>query len=382
MSRHTQPAHLIAFARPGKPAVWTVAYRDAGTPRRWSTGIPVAGAAEQAKAEAAFAQWQKDRTRAHRPTGSGDPATVKVADVIADYVQHRREKVVAEERLLLAARPLAYFFRDDTMATLMPARVEAYQKWRRQNGVRVVNKRTVEIEVVKLDKPISDNTLIRELGGVLVPAISHAIGYTHRLQAGQYTIPRPDKPAGRDRWLTQGEAARLLRESRHVWRSRLHLPLYILIGLYTGQRRGAILDLKWTQVDFINGRIDFNPPGRQQTKKHRPVIAVPRQLLAMLRRAHKRASCEYVIAYNGQRVLNIKHGFATACERAGLGGIGTHVLRHTAGTWMAQAGVPLFQIAGYIGHSDARTTELYSHHHPDYQKGAVAALERRRRATG
>jgi hypothetical protein len=47
---------------------------------------------------------------------------------------------------------------------------------------------------------------------------------------------------------------------------------------------------------------------------------------------------------------------------------------------MAQRGVPMHQIAGYLGHSVARTTELYAHHHPDYMREAKAALERRTRA--
>jgi integrase len=37
-------------------------------------------------------------------------------------------------------------------------------------------------------------------------------------------------------------------------------------------------------------------------------------------------------------------------------------------------------IAGYLGHSVARTTELYMHHHPDYMREAKAALERLTRA--
>jgi hypothetical protein len=44
---------------------------------------------------------------------------------------------------------------------------------------------------------------------------------------------------------------------------------------------------------------------------------------------------------------------------------------------MAQRGVPMHQIAGYLGHSVARTPELYAHHHPDHMHQAVAAMERR-----
>jgi integrase len=43
-----------------------------------------------------------------------------------------------------------------------------------------------------------------------------------------------------------------------------------------------------------------------------------------------------------------------------------------------QRGVSMREIGGYLGHSEARTTELYAHHHPDYMKAARAAMERKR----
>ena len=48
--------------------------------------------------------------------------------------------------------------------------------------------------------------------------------------------------------------------------------------------------------------------------------------------------------------------------------------RNKAGTWMAQKGAPLWEIAGYLGHSDARTAELYNHH-PDHLQRAREAFE-------
>ena len=149
----------------------------------------------------------------------------------------------------------------------------------------------------------------------------------------------------------------------------------MLLALYTRQRRGALLDLTWTQVDLTRGRIDFNPAGRAQTNKRRPVIPVPRSLLAALRRAHKGASSPYVIAFHGEAVGDVKKGFNSAAARADIPDCTSHTLRHTAGTWMAQRSVPLREIAGYLGHSETRTTELYAHHHPDFMENARKAFE-------
>ena len=152
---------------------------------------------------------------------------------------------------------------------------------------------------------------------MLRPAIRHEIEH-NRLIPSVYHIRVPQTPTGRDYWITRSEAARLLWETRRDKRARLHLPLCALIALYTGQRRGAILDLVWQQVDLVRGRIDFNPPGRVQTSKRRPRIAIPRSLLAALRCAHRRATCDHVIAYQGSPVRDIKTGFNSAAARAGI----------------------------------------------------------------
>ena len=47
--------------------------------------------------------------------------------------------------------------------------------------------------------------------------------------------------------------------------------------------------------------------------------------------------------------------------------------RHTFGTQMAAAGAPLRGIQEWMGHADAKTTEIYAHYAPDPTHGAVFA---------
>ena len=90
---------------------------------------------------------------------------------------------------------------------------------------------------------------------------------------------------------------------------RLHLPLFILLGLYTGQRKEALLSLRWAQVDLEAGRINFNPPGRKQTKKRRPHVPIAPRLLPHLRHARRRATeLGHVINRDGARLGDIKKG--------------------------------------------------------------------------
>lgn len=89
----------------------------------------------------------------------------------------------------------------------------------------------------------------------------------------------------------------------------------------------------------------------------------------------------FVIHDKGKRILDIgdsnSGSFGSACSRAGLSSVSPHTLRHTCGTWMAQRGVPMHEIAGWLGHTTGRTTELYAHHHPDFMENARRAADRR-----
>src|SRR5207253_7507157 len=103
----------------------------------------------------------------------------------------------------------------------------------------------------------SAGTVRRELG-----VLRAAINYAHK--NGRITRPvaveLPDRPEPRDRWLTRTEAARLIRAARTP-QARLYLPLFILIGLYTGRRKQAILSLRWPQVNLDARTINFEIAG-------------------------------------------------------------------------------------------------------------------------
>lgn len=42
---------------------------------------------------------------------------------------------------------------------------------------------------------------------------------------------------------------------------------------------------------------------------------------------------------------------------------------------MAQAGVSLWEIGGWLGHTHERTTELYGHHAPEFLRAARKVMD-------
>jgi hypothetical protein len=79
----------------------------------------------------------------------------------------------------------------------------------------------------------------------------------------------------------------------------------------------------------------------------------------------------------GCRPRDIKRGFKAIATRGGVPDVTAHILRHTACTWMMQAGVPTAEIAGYAAMAEATVQRIYGHHSPDYMQHAVAALASR-----
>ena len=52
-------------------------------------------------------------------------------------------------------------------------------------------------------------------------------------------------------------------------------------------------------------------------------------------------------------------------------------MRHTAATWLMEAGLDPWLAAGFLGMSVATLLKHYGHHRPDYQEEAAGAFTRR-----
>jgi integrase len=94
-----------------------------------------------------------------------------------------------------------------------------------------------------------------------------------------------------------------------------------------------------------------------------------------LRRAKDGAMTGHVIEWNGKPIKSIKKALERISERTGVD-FSAHVLRHTAGVWMAKADVPMQKIAQYLGHTSSKVTErVYARYSPSFMRDAANALE-------
>jgi len=215
---------------------------------------------------------------------------------------------------------------------------------------------------------IKDGTLLTELGHLRM-VLKWA--EKQRLIDRAPYIERPPTPKPKEHHLTKTDARALIDAA-----TMPHMKLYIVLALSTGARNSALLDLTWDRCDFTRERIDLRNPNITIPHKGRAIVPMTRTVKAALLLARQGAMSEYVIEWAAKKVASVKRGLRFAAKRAGVGHVSPHVLRHSAAVHMAEEGIPMEEIAQFLGHSDVNVTRaIYARFSPDYLRKAAAALE-------
>jgi len=158
--------------------------------------------------------------------------------------------------------------------------------------------------------------------------------------------------------------------------------LYLTAAM-TGLRQGELLALRWRDVDWIAAKIRVRQSfvrgefGSPKSKRSSRAVPMHDRVAAALDRLHQRsayqADDDLVFAHphtgNPLDRSKVLKRFKKACERAGLRPLRFHDLRHTFGTRMAAAGVPMRTLQEWMGHRDFKTTQIYA----DYAPSAAEA---------
>lgn len=150
----------------------------------------------------------------------------------------------------------------------------------------------------------------------------------------------------------------------------LHLPL--LLALWTGQRQGDLLALRWEAYDGLTIRFH-----QSKTRAYVAVPAPPRLKQAL--DATERVKPQVLLNSSGKAWTG--DGFRTSwrkgCEAAELGGLTFHDLRGTAVTRMALAGCTAAEIGAVTGHSLRDVDRILDAHYLGGRQAlAVSAIQK------
>lgn len=148
-------------------------------------------------------------------------------------------------------------------------------------------------------------------------------------------------------------------------------PAFI-VAIDTGVRRGEMLCLLWSDVNFSTREITIR--GEVAKSGQSRIIPMTNRVqftLAAWGRQQKNAG--HVFA--GLTENNLRHAWLMLLKEAGVEHRRWHDLRHTFGTRAALAGVPVDTLRRLMGHADLNVTMRYLHSSKEDARRGVDLLE-------
>jgi integrase len=150
-------------------------------------------------------------------------------------------------------------------------------------------------------------------------------------------------------------------------------------AFYGGLRRGELRALRWDDVDLAGGAIHVrrswdDKEGDVATKtaageRTVPLAGLLRRLLVAHKMATGRGGGDLVFGRTRTELFipsTLRHQARDVWAEAGLKPISPHEARHSAASYLIEAGLNDLELTTTIGHSDPRTTRaIYGHLFPD-----------------
>ena len=199
----------------------------------------------------------------------------------------------------------------------------------------------------------------------------------------------PPKKAREMQVLTQEEIVRFLNQAKEEGYYEL-----FLLELGTGMRRGEILALKWSDLNFTTGELRIERQVHVFNKEHvLPVpktkasvrtVILPQSLLNILREYKESAEVESewmfpspIDSTQTRHPSAIRKRLQMILERAGCKKVRFHDLRHTFATMALEHGMDVKTLSATIGHVSTETTiDIYSHITDTMQQQAAVKIDR------
>lgn len=323
-----------------------------------------------------------------RPAGTRDGLTKTQAEaqlrkLMADVAAPVAERVTVQDA---AERLLEHL---EAMGR-KPSTIRAYRcLLRAQIGPRIGDRPVARVTTEDVERLIA--ALRRD--GLSVKTVMNMLGFLHSIM--EYSVrrgwtntnpcrrvdrPRSDTAGSKEIHFLDGpEIEALLQAVPDDDYGRVYRAVY-LCAVMTGMRRGELIALRWQDVDwpaqrirvrrnYVNGR--FGTPKSRRGSRSIPLAdRLGGELDRLYQQTAYQADDDLVFAnphtgrpLDGNALLR---SFQRTLTSAGVRRVRFHDLRHTFGTRMAAAGVPMRTLQEWLGHRDFATTLIYA----DYAPGA------------
>ena len=316
-----------------------------------------------------------------------DPSRLTVRDFALEYLRRLEKEGLRPNSIRLAQEELAH-----ALPSLKDPKAHDPLGRMRLQEVKPVHVRGVLDRVMEAGyAPRTVGRVLMRLKALFREALRLELVARNPAEAVRLRLPKGEKAA---RALEPEEVARLL-EAAEASRSK-DMALLLRLMLETGLRRGEALALQWGDLDLEKGEVRvwrswtkaggkgaFSEPKTPTAKR---VVPLPRGLLLRLQARREelleRLTPEEVAGLflvGGDRPVDpdsFNHYLRRLAERAGLGRVRVHDLRHTWATLALSRGIPLEVVSERLGHaSPTITLGVYRHLLEEERRGYVLDLE-------
>lgn len=374
-SRLGQIGRYWLSRRRNSPA-WCRTWFDSATRQTCRASL---GATNLDEAKFALAAWITANGRIERQPADA----VELETCLVRYFEQHARHLASAEPTRHGLNKWSQFFAGALVSEITLARQREFVEWMRGKGLSDgYIRRTLAVGQAALNRAHREGEIAS------VPRISLALA------------PEAEP---RERLLTLDEAKALFSAAAEP-----HQFMYLMLAFATAARPAALLELTSFHVDCDARLIRLNPAGRAQNKKRRPTLPICDTLLPWLRglpagpvvqyRGRPLAGTRMMFDHLTDRIARRIRADAAAVARthrrasrraeawsaigegrrraAAIREVTAYTIRHTVAAEMRKRGVPVWEVAGFLGHSSGyKTTERYAKFGPDHLAGAVRAID-------
>ena len=147
----------------------------------------------------------------------------------------------------------------------------------------------------------------------------------------------------------------------------------IMLLLLTGARRNEITQARWEHVfwDERKLHVPISKSGKPRW------ISLSASAIGLLRSIPRCAGNDYIFPAptTGRPSPSLWFPWKRIRDRAGLGDVRLHDLRHSFASFLVNEGVSLYVVQGLLGHANAKTTQRYAHLQSDTLSRATDVVD-------
>ena len=234
-------------------------------------------------------------------------------------------------------------------------------KYKRGNGQPKYLTEEIEVQTERSNATINRYcAVISKMFNLLIAdgkLVKNPCKFSPKLRENNYKI----------RYLKEDEQKRLF----NCLDEFLYIKPIIILALYTGMRKGEILNLKWSQIDFQNEFIDILKSKSGKERKI-PIAGKVKEVLSELGKNGEEFI--FINPETNKPYNDIKKSFSSLLKKAQIENFRFHDFRHTVATRLVESGVDLLIVKEILGHSNIETTMRYAHPVPELKLKAILKL--------